>query len=169
VCNRAGARDPVQRRCIPFDNAEDAMNARTVTVGVVLLALGFGLGFLVAWQFASPGKTKYALADSVTGKWKLIEQKAKEGEPDVVVEIGPQDQITYPRRVTYRGEGGFLVGRGVDTLRGKYHFIDDEHLLIEGKSEENDTTRCLLRVSIKGKVLKLNLPFYGADSYERLE
>jgi hypothetical protein len=136
--------------------------AAAVAVGAVVLLAGLVLGFYAGKQYGSPAaknadeqapasnKPPPVVAEALVGKWRLLsvnsvhynELSSKEWHGPIVVEFGPENRLSYGNWYLSAGDFPRLSPAGV--LTGTYRFLDDEHLLLEGKPVEKDKVKAVL-------------------------
>jgi len=138
-----------------------------------LLSLLFGillLGLLSCSQNSKPGDSKPKLSGQVVGKWKHIRENGNpvtiQKDETGLIEIRPDGTITY-EEITEIKFDDKIDSRKVKHSEGKYRFIDDENMEIEGE-DRGSIKKWTVKVVLKDNVMTLQKPYGQVDDFERM-
>lgn len=121
-------------------------------------------------QNPAPGVPESRLREQVVGKWKHIRENGKpvtiQKDETGRIEIRADGTITY-EEITEIKTNGKLDSRKVKQSQGKYRFIDNENMEIEGE-DRGTTKKWTVKVILKDSILTLHKPHGQVDEFERL-
>jgi hypothetical protein len=136
-----------------------------------LLPVGFLLlGLLSCSQAPKPGDPKPKLDTQVVGKWKHIRANEKpvtiQKDETGLIEIRADGTMTY-EEVTEIKVDNKVDTRNVKRSQGKYRFLDDENMEIEGE-DRGQIKKWTVKVALRDNVLSLHKLYGQVDEFERV-